>query len=57
MVPAGLINNIYIAAAHIDFGRKGFAIRGKAEEGRIYKRKKKNEERKKLRVEMQRKYK
>ena len=35
MVPAGLINNIYIAAAAIDYGRKGFAIRGKAEEGRI----------------------
>jgi len=35
LVPAGLINNIYIAAAHIDFGRKGFATRGKAEEGRI----------------------
>jgi len=31
----GLVNNIYEAAAHIDFGRKGFAIRGKAEEGRI----------------------
>jgi hypothetical protein len=30
-----LINNIYIAAAAIDYGRKGFAIRGKAEEGRI----------------------
>jgi len=35
LVPVGLINNIYVAAAHIDFGRKGFAIRGKAEEGRI----------------------
>ncbi len=35
MVPTGLINNIYIAAAAIDYGRKGFAIRGKAEEGRI----------------------
>jgi len=35
LVPAGLINNIYIAATQIDFGRKGFAIRGKAEEGRI----------------------
>jgi hypothetical protein len=33
--PAGLVNNIYEAAAHIDFGRKGFATRGKAEEGRI----------------------
>ena len=35
MVPVGLINNIYIAAEHIDFGRKGFATKGKAEEGRI----------------------
>jgi len=35
LVLAGLINNIYIAAAQIDFGRKGFAIKGKAEEGRI----------------------
>jgi hypothetical protein len=35
LVPAGLVNNIYIAAAAIDFGRKGFATRGKAEEGRI----------------------
>jgi hypothetical protein len=31
----GLINSIYDAAAAIDFGRKGFAIRGKAEEGRV----------------------
>ena len=35
MVPTGLINRIYDAAAAIDFGRKGFATRGKAEEGRI----------------------
>jgi hypothetical protein len=35
LVPIGLINSIYEAAASIDFGRKGFAIRGKAEEGRI----------------------
>jgi len=31
----GLINSIIDAAASIDFGRKGFATRGKAEEGRI----------------------
>ena len=31
----GLTDNIYGAAATIDFGRKGFATRGKAEEGRI----------------------
>ena len=30
MVPAGLINRVYDSAANIDFGRKGFAIRGKA---------------------------
>jgi len=35
LVPTGLINRIYDAAAAIDFGRKGFATRGKAEEGRI----------------------
>ena len=35
MDPTGLINNIYDAAAKIDFGRKGIAIRGMAEEGRI----------------------
>ena len=35
MVPIGLVNSIYEAASSIDFGRKGFAIRGKAEEGRI----------------------
>jgi len=32
---AGLINNIITATASIDYGHKGFAIRGKAEEGRI----------------------
>jgi len=31
----GLVDSIYSAAVAIDFGRKGFAIRGKAEEGRI----------------------
>jgi hypothetical protein len=31
----GLVNSVYEAAANIDLGRKGFAIRGKAEEGRI----------------------
>jgi hypothetical protein len=31
----GLVNSIYDATAAIDFGRKGFATRGKAEEGRI----------------------
>ena len=35
MAPTGLINSIYAAASAIDFGRKGFATRGKAEEGRI----------------------
>jgi hypothetical protein len=29
----GLVDSIYDAAAAIDFGRKGFATRGKAEEG------------------------
>jgi hypothetical protein len=32
----GLINSIYDAAAAIDFGRKGFATRGKEQEGRIF---------------------
>jgi len=32
---AGLVSKIYDAALAIDFGRKGFAIRGKAEEGRL----------------------
>ena len=31
----GLINKVFSAAFAIDFGRKGFATRGKAEEGRI----------------------
>jgi hypothetical protein len=31
----GLVNSIVEAVTSIDFGRKGFAIRGKAEEGRI----------------------
>jgi hypothetical protein len=31
----GLLRNIYKAALAIDAGRKGFAIKGKAEEGRI----------------------
>jgi hypothetical protein len=31
----GLLRNIYEAALAIDYGRKGFAIRGKAEVGRI----------------------
>ena len=31
----GLLDKINAAAANIDFGRKGFAIRGKAKEGRI----------------------
>ena len=31
----GLVSNITDAALAIDFGRKGFATRGKAEEGRI----------------------
>ena len=35
MEATGLVDSIYSAAVAIDFGRKGFAIRGKAEEGRI----------------------
>jgi hypothetical protein len=31
----GLVNSIYEAAVNIEAGRKGFATRGKAEEGRI----------------------
>jgi len=31
----GLINNIYEATINIELGRKGFATRGKAEDGRI----------------------
>ena len=32
---AGLVSDIYEAAISIDAGRKGFATKGKAEEGRI----------------------
>ena len=35
MDPTGLINSIYDAVAAIDFGRKGFATRGKEQERRI----------------------
>jgi len=35
LVPTGLINSIYEAAATIDSSRKGFAIIGKEREGRI----------------------
>ena len=35
MDATGLVNNIITATASIDSGRKGFATRGKAEEGRI----------------------
>ena len=35
MAQIGLVNKIIDAAASIDFGRKGFATRGMAEEGRI----------------------
>ena len=35
MAQIGLVNSVYEAAANIDLGRKGFATRGKAEEGRI----------------------
>ena len=31
----GLLNSIYVAVTNIDAGRKGFAIRGKEQEGRI----------------------
>jgi len=31
---SGLLSNIYIAALSIDLGRKGIAVRGKADEGR-----------------------
>jgi hypothetical protein len=33
--PAGLVDSISAATVSIDYGRKGFATRGKAEEGRI----------------------
>ena len=35
MDPIGYVRSISQAASAIDFGRKGFAARGKAEEGRI----------------------
>jgi hypothetical protein len=35
LVRIGLVSSIYDAALAIDFGRKGFATRGKTEEGRI----------------------
>ena len=35
MAKIGLVNSVYEAAAKIDFGRKGFATRGKEQEGRI----------------------
>ena len=35
MDPAGLLNEIIEATTAIDYGRKGFATRGKAEEGRL----------------------
>ena len=35
MDPAGLLDEIIEATTAIDYGRKGFAIRGKAEEGRL----------------------
>jgi hypothetical protein len=35
LAKTGLVNSIYEAAVSIDAGRKGIAIRGKAEEGRI----------------------
>ena len=35
MAQIGLVNSIYVAAAGIDAGRKGFATRGKEQEGRI----------------------
>ena len=35
MEKSGFVNNILAATASIDFGRKGFATKGKAEEGRV----------------------
>jgi hypothetical protein len=35
LAQTGLVSSIYRAAINIDFGRKGFAIRGKEQEGRI----------------------
>jgi hypothetical protein len=34
--PTGLVNSIIKATSNIDAGRKGFATKGKAEEGRIF---------------------
>ena len=36
MGETGLINSIITATASIDYGRKGFATKGKAEEGRTF---------------------
>ena len=36
MDPTGLVSRIFEAATYIDLGRKGFATKGKAEEGRIF---------------------
>ena len=36
MAPTGLLSSIYEAAISIDAGRKGFATKGKAEEGRVF---------------------
>ena len=36
MDPTGLISRIVKATTYIDLGRKGFATKGKAEEGRIF---------------------
>ena len=35
MAKIGLVDSVYRAAINIDSGRKGFAIRGKEQEGRI----------------------
>lgn len=35
MAQIGLLNSIYVAVTNIDAGRKGFATRGKEQEGRI----------------------
>jgi hypothetical protein len=35
LVRTGLISSIYQAVIHIDSGRKGFATKGKAEDGRV----------------------
>ena len=36
MARIGLVDRIHAAAASIDMGRKGFATKGKAEEGRVF---------------------